>query len=146
MVQVMHGHGLACARACRSRVCTRALVSRVNARGSHVSNFVHLSIKMTSRRLPVVTVRGQNCGLSVHALAFLVIVRGQSSVSSVHALVSSVHAHGSSLHALGSKQALFRIPISNTYHICVYLVLSSLLPSPWLISTAALRMMCCSWL
>ena len=104
MVQVMHGHGLACARACRSRVRTRARagLARVHARGSHVSNFVHLSIKMTSRRLPVVTVRGQNCGSSVHALAFLVIVRGQNSVSSVHALGSSVHPLGSSVHALGS--------------------------------------------
>ena len=44
---VIYGHGLACACACRSRVCTRTLVSPVHALVFHVSNFVHLSMKMT---------------------------------------------------------------------------------------------------
>ena len=52
------GHGLACARACRSRVRTRMLVSRAHAHYLHAYFVSCRSTKMTSRRLPTYIVPG----------------------------------------------------------------------------------------
>ena len=65
------GHGLACARACRPRVRTRMLVSRVHTQYLHAYIFSRRSTKMTSRRLPTGIVPGPFWGSPVHAVACL---------------------------------------------------------------------------